>query len=118
MSGHTPTPWHIVPPDEPYADITIAGARDIARLWLDDAPVHDFNCQQSSNAEFIVRAVNAHDDLLAACEDALSTMRVAVEAGLQDFSKQETAEIVENHSTVKALRNAIAKARGETTDAS
>lgn len=51
-------------------------------------------------AAFIVRACNAHDELLAACERAAELLI-------------EDEYPVENGSTVQVLRTAIAAARGE-----
>lgn len=64
----------------------------------------------SPNAKANARLMAAAPDLLEACRDALRTMRVAVEAGLSGFSERKTKEIVENHSTVVMLKQAIAKA--------
>lgn len=61
MSGakHTPGPWATDEADhtEPYQDITIrAGRRSICRVWIDDAPVHDYNNEQRVNARLIAAA--------------------------------------------------------------
>ena len=48
MSKHTPGPWTTdeADHDEPYQDIRIqAGKRGICRVWIDDAPVHDYNAE-------------------------------------------------------------------------
>ena len=63
MSKYTPEPWfddrstH----DEPYQNIKILGGenRGICWLWIDDAPVDDWNAEQRSNAKRIVTCVNA-----------------------------------------------------------
>lgn len=64
----TPRPWKSEE-EEPYY-LVIRGPLNqrIARVYLDDAPVEDYNQVQHINADFIVRAVNAHDDLIAALE--------------------------------------------------
>lgn len=65
MSNHTPTPWE-VGEDVGQAErsIVTAECRDICtcETGFGDA---------EANAEFIVRAVNAHDDLLNACREIL-----------------------------------------------
>jgi len=64
---HTPTPWTIELPEEPYSDIEIkSGRRRVLKLWLDDAPVNDFNDEQRANAKLIVKAVNLHAEMLEA----------------------------------------------------
>lgn len=43
--------------DAPYQDIEVyAGGRSICRVWMDDAPVHDFNAEQIANAHLIAAA--------------------------------------------------------------
>lgn len=61
MTQHTPEPWKVSPQeDSPYEDIVLsAGTHKIAKLWLDDAPVHDYNAEQRANARRIVACVNA-----------------------------------------------------------
>ena len=49
-------------------------------------------------------------DLLKECENALGVLRSAIRAGLDGFSEQETSDIVEEHETIKRLKNVIAKA--------
>jgi hypothetical protein len=62
---HTPGPWANDLPEheQPYQDICIqAGKRGICRVWIDDAPLHDYNAEQFANARLIAAA----PDLLAA----------------------------------------------------
>lgn len=67
---HTPTPWRIV---ETNLGLAIVGAdiEDLAALpqgkWGPGSAE-----QKKANADFIVRACNAHDDLLAALETLLA----------------------------------------------
>lgn len=55
---HTPGPWQVKhSDDEPYGDIQIIGnGRALAKIWLDDAPVPDYNRQQKANAKLIAAA--------------------------------------------------------------
>lgn len=53
----------------------------------------------------------ASPKLFAACERALDVLRVAVRSGLHGFTESETEEMVENHSTIQALKGAIALAK-------
>lgn len=63
MSKHTPEPWFDdrATHDEPYQNIKILGDenRGICWLWIDDAPVDDWNAEQRANASRIVTCVNA-----------------------------------------------------------
>jgi len=60
MSKHTKEPWSLTPQSEPYEDLKIvSGHRAICKLWLDDAPVHDYNEAQEANALRITLCVNA-----------------------------------------------------------
>lgn len=57
MTAHTPSPWNIIPEPEPYAPIEIRnGYHVVCKLWMDDAPVHDFNAEQRANARLISAA--------------------------------------------------------------
>ncbi len=62
MSTHTPTPWFIAG----TGTIRYGEGRDAG--WI--ATVHWRN--REANAEFLCRAVNAHDDLVAALENIFS----------------------------------------------
>lgn len=72
MSKHAALPWatdeheH----DAPYQEIEIRGAdgRRICRIWMDDAPLPDYNSEQRANARHIVHCVNYHDRLREALE--------------------------------------------------
>lgn len=97
---HTPGPWVV----EQQADTTPVityQARDIA-------VIETAHGDSKANAAFIVRACNAHDDLLAAlakCVDAL--LNVPVVGGIYDQQHSDT----HMRATLDA-RAAIAKATG------
>ena len=87
---HTPGPWSTDLPEheEPYQDIRIqAGTRGICRVWMDDAPVHDYNAEQLANARLIaaapelLEALKAFDELIAfqytGSRDAMSALQAA-----------------------------------------
>jgi hypothetical protein len=74
VSGHTPTPWHI---DKPYyIYVWGPGQEMVADIPVDDEETYLARMrgvgrgatrdEQRANAEFIVRAANAHEDLLEA----------------------------------------------------
>jgi hypothetical protein len=63
---HTPGPWTTdeADHDAPYQNIKIqASNRTICTVWIDDAPVRDFNTEQQANARRIVACVNACEGL-------------------------------------------------------
>lgn len=80
---HTPTPWqqsHRKCPDGGYrTQIYDAAGDEIATLaWY---PVHSgdgsISTAREANAAFIVRAVNAYDDLINALDDATRALEQA-----------------------------------------
>ena len=86
MSEHTPLPWEVVPVARPrrvrlpvshYIE-AIDGDKGVilAALIQDQFPETKM---AEANAEFIVRACNAHYDLLEACKLALESYRIASE---------------------------------------
>jgi hypothetical protein len=97
--GHTQLPWSVNEPPDALA-IVAADGREIASMEHDtDEMTAD---EGEANAAFIVLAVNAHDDLLAACE-ALH-VRLFREQGGQENSPWA--------APLRLLSNAIAKAEG------
>jgi hypothetical protein len=110
---HTPGPWHIggtFNPDSPNATQNVWGPR--ARPEDQSGELVASKCKPA-NAEFIVRACNSFDDLLAACQ--------AVEAYLENLSSgdlpgdqlREARELYHRPLRNK-LQAAIAKATGGT----
>ena len=105
MTEHTPTPWGCGVAgrnmQEKYAQsraVYQQGAANLVAGCFGD--VRGGEAVAKANSEFIVRAVNAHNDLLAACKAAISWV------GGDDaarYGNQVVAEI---------LRAAIAKAKG------
>lgn len=66
-SEHTPGPWALFPNMHCVRQADGPGiAMCSMRAWSDDV--------NAANAAFIVRACNAHDDLLIACQLALETI--------------------------------------------
>ena len=105
MSAHSPLPWSIDP-------------LSIGTPWAIDAANGDQVCQTDqlvgdglgspqrlANAEFIVRACNAHDELLAAC-------KVAEDYVLHHLNAPMGTRLVQRKAAIAALRAAIAKAEG------
>ena len=101
MSKHTPGPWQTdqAEHDAPYQDIRIhAGKGSICSVWIDDAPLHDYNAEQRANAR-----------LIAAAPELLEALRTAVDH-LEGMPDQEDVA-----ACVVKARAAIAKATGEQT---
>jgi hypothetical protein len=97
MTEHTPTPWHRnIPPASKYN--TIFSGRNTHVLHLSSSGLD--NKEIEANADFIVRAVNAHDDLVAALEAVIDYEDVMLPAG-------SYGEEVHNKA-----RAALAKAKG------
>lgn len=68
MSTHTPVPWERnIPPASHYPTIFAGRNKHVCTMsvrGMDPAQVE-------ANMEFLLRAVNCHEDLLAACERLL-----------------------------------------------
>jgi len=95
MSKHTPGPWQTdqAEHDAPYQDIRIhAGKGSICCVWIDDAPLHDYNAEQRANAR-----------LIAAAPELLEALRWTARA------------LHAEHPAAIKARAAIAKATGEQT---
>lgn len=75
MSAHTKTPWHVYDSysDDRYPGIDAVGSSIVIFGCEDDETgVRGSTPEESfANAAFICRAVNAHDDLVAALKDLL-----------------------------------------------
>jgi hypothetical protein len=109
---HTPTPWRVVENDGAYVK-----ASYLARLRIETAPesgrdlclalviTDTSELNNRANADFIVRAVNSHDDLL----EALKAVTETLASWTADHSFDCTAHI----DAVLAVANAaISKAEG------
>ena len=63
-TNHTPGPWATDEDDHdaPYQDIKIEAGKHhtICTVWIDDAPVRDFNAEQQANARLIAAAPESH----------------------------------------------------------
>lgn len=110
---HTPGPWHTTPPDASYHDVVRIYAEGDAEGSLPIAvcPQRAGNFQRVlagetdkdgetlANAAFIVRAVNAHDELVAALERAAEALELA------------RCGVVPSMESVDAARAALEKAK-------
>ena len=97
---HTPDKWRVAPQDsDPYEPIRVEDARTaetICKLWLDDAPVPEYNAKQRNRARLIAAA----PELLEALKELLHAENEPF--GYVDFPK-----------AADKARAAIAKAEGK-----
>lgn len=102
----TPTPWHrggVLAVPNRYIAIQRGGA-----LVEHDAMANVACVANAEDAEFIVRACNAHDDLLAAADDALEFVEGQVDVVDGDYGQPAPNKAMILFGT---LRDAIAKAQ-------
>ena len=84
--------------DEPYQNIALViGARKVATVCIDDAPVHDFNTEQRANARRLVACWNVCDGLST---DSLERMP-------GQFFKPLNLRLLEVETQRKALLGAL-----------
>jgi len=95
MSAHTTLPWQVLPPYYVEINTLHAPPRTVAVAT------------SVADAQFIVRAVNAHDDLLAACKAAENWLGEFIDQSLHDDPLAE-GEV----RLLQDLRAAIAKTEG------
>jgi hypothetical protein len=102
---HTPGPWKVfgVRRNQYLAVIDSIPDQDGKVIANCICHVAMTNPDAQANAEFIVRACNAHDDLLEACEQAL----ICIEQDEHTHGR--------NFGAGNVLRAAIAKAKGVST---
>lgn len=97
MSKHTPGPWDtdLSEHDHPYQDIAVrSGTRTICRVWIDDAPVHDYNAEQLANARLIAAApelLEALRNLVEAATHHQACARAALAKARAAIAKAEAA---------------------------
>jgi len=106
MSKHTPGPWNTDEKDhdDPYQDIRVVGSRrNICLVWMDDAPVKDYNDEQQANARLIAAA----PDLLEALKSILPFIPKT------SFIDGGAAKYSENVIAADKVRAAITKATGQ-----
>ncbi len=108
MSLPTPGPWtdDSARHDDPYQELRILGPSGycICTLWMDDAPVDEWNRVQRANAALI----KASPDLLAAMERMVAVCE-ALMPGVRFIAVKDYGEL--NDAPI-AARKAMAKARG------
>lgn len=108
---HTKTPWKVTEDSTIIGSVTrnviaeCCGYSDKASNG-DYASIIEKQGTREANAAFIVRAVNAHDDLVAALEAAVRYVDDVSEATI--FGDNDHAD----YDLLDELRTALAKAKG------
>jgi len=78
--AHTPTPWKVN--NKAFGDTDMVGAElEIRSKWglvAKASTIHEDMVIAEANARFIVQAVNAYDDMLAACETGLELAKIVM----------------------------------------
>jgi hypothetical protein len=126
QTGHSPLPWHWVESEPNDADKEYLAAADgtkvlspIAGWTVDDLGIRTgpssektrrANERQQANAELIVRAVNAYDDLVKACSEGLHAL-IEAQCDAANVGGEHCAEANAYNETIDKLRAAIAKAK-------
>ncbi len=111
---HTPTPWRT---DEDFDHLSVAGAdgAQIADCCILGFKVKRNDAINRANAAFIVRAVNAHDDLV----DALEVAKQFVEQEAEMRGDADKGYALSCAAILPVIRAALAKAsaqKNESTD--
>ena len=106
MSRHTDVPWEArTPSDTPTHVVKIYQDAEGRRCTAFVAVCSATTLDNAANAEFIVRACNSHDDLLAALKEAIATIKV--------FHGKPAWDIYERCAPeMQRFKAAIAKAEG------
>lgn len=101
MTKHSTTPWRAIPTTEGFRTPGANGAKDMTLVSADNicpGILWEFGEEGKANVEFVIRAVNAHQALVGACEMAETWFRGSI------LSAQEQV-------VVAALRAALEQAK-------
>ena len=101
MSKHRPLPWHT---ENERINVWDELGCLVARVMLHRDTPEKWE-ETMCTADFIVRACNAHDDLLEACEQLLALLPEAASPYWPSYYR--------GHPTVTNAEAAIAKAKGK-----
>ncbi len=112
MNQHTKTPWHVTRSSvgmHHYVEARIGGGlvQEIASCGPTEGPEGS-----EGNAEFIVRACNAHDELVAALQVLIRRIEHYSSLDTDARPNIEQWEYTEGSADMQAARDAVAKAVG------
>ncbi len=102
MTEHTPTPWRFEPDTKTIRSVP-------ANYWLATLDSWDGAIDNNANAAFMIRAVNAHAELVAALQTALPRVE-ELARGLK--ARGYLHGVSEVESELRGIRAALAKAGG------
>ena len=101
--AHTPTPWRVAPSGGISGNGEIVVCNDIPTLIeCEEKPITDGFGRASANAEFIVRAVNSHAELVEALRALLSEWN-------NRTALIESCDLTENEDRAVAMAEAALK---------
>ena len=113
----SPLPWRVDP--QHRADIQTVDGRELATLWNEEAVGMTLiirgvmaakdDADGAANAAFIIRAVNAHDRLVAAIERFIAAANDSCDAS---HGHNDVAAILEYNTAFTELSAALAAAKG------
>lgn len=115
MNGkHTPGPWTTDEKDHdaPYQSIRIRSAmhHTVCTVWIDDAPVHEFNAEQRTNARLIAAAPDLLEALQGIIEAEHSEGRGGSGFSLRTPTREHQQRV---YQAWQKAHEAYAKATGE-----
>ena len=119
MAEHTPVPWEHG--SRGNARFVVYGGKAVhgkaicvMRSTQADPPDHPLNLEADANAEFIVQACNAHDDLLAACQEGLGFIEAWIDLHTTPGPHLPTApgDAHTPQQSAQLIKAALAKAKG------
>lgn len=107
--AHTPTPWKVKETVKSFS--TGAHSVEMGEIWLEDESMRIATGLLRKDAAFIVRAVNAHEEMLTALKACLSSLRCV---GI-DENNDTCGVTFTCHScgVLRLAKQVIAKAEGE-----
>ena len=95
--SHTPTPWSIEVSSSEDELLVFSDESCVASvpIWHDEDDVDTLHDQSYANAAFIVRACNAHRDLVASLTLALEALNTARRFRVNDTDSYAIASAIE-----------------------
>jgi len=108
MSEHTPTPWHVMPQgfSRQNTPTVYAADSELRYIAVCNDQLNIIPTNNLANAEFIVRACNSFDGLLAACKRQVANIEKWLETGVPAWPE-------ESESIYNQMVEAIANAEGK-----
>lgn len=102
-AAHTPTPWMVRNNSIEDELLILSDETCVASVpnWDDDDGTDTFRVQSYANADFIVRACNAHETFAATLRQALRALNMAPRFRVEDTDSYKIALAIET-----ALRDA------------